>query len=65
MKKTKKDIEFYIDVVNQDLIDKKLYISQGNGLTSVRFRITNEPIFTGTISGCYYFLLGLSRFLNA
>jgi len=65
MKKTKKDVEFYMDVVNENLIDKKLYISQENGLTSVRFRMTNEPIFTGNISGCYYFLLGLSRFLNA
>lgn len=65
MKKTKKDVEFYVDVVNESLIDKKLYISQGNGLMSVRFRMNNEPIFIGTISGCYYFLLGLSRFLNA
>ena len=60
MRKQKSDVQFYVALVNQNF-GTSLWLSSGNGTNTIKSGIGNEPIFTGTITECYYFLLGLSR----
>ena len=60
MRKSKSDVQFYIELVNKNF-DINLCLTNENGTNTIRTSEGNEPVFTGTIKECYYFLVGLSR----
>lgn len=59
MRKQKSDVQFYVNLVNQNF-GTSLCLTNENGTNTIR-TTENDPVFTGTMNECYYFLLGLSR----
>lgn len=61
MRKTKSDIEHYINLVNS-MQPQQVKLCRANGTNYIN-NVSNDTIFQGTKTECYYFLLGLSRIL--
>lgn len=58
MRKQKPDVQLYVELVNQ-IFGTNLLLTTENGTNTIKSGIGNEPIFTGTITECYYFVLGM------
>ena len=59
MKTTLANVNYYLDLVNR-LQRKPVKLYRANGTNYIK-DLSNETIFSGTLSECYYFLLGVSR----
>ncbi len=60
MRKSESDVKFYINLVNE-IFGQCLWLSKSNGTNTIKAGVGNEPVFTGTMNECYYFLLGMSK----
>ena len=63
MKTTIENIQFYLDLLNS-VGTVKLYLRRENGTNYIAKKHGNEPIFNGTLTDCYYFLVGCSKLVN-
>ena len=54
------NLEFYLALVNR-MQPTELWLNRSNGTNYLCKKKGNESIFNGTITECYYFLLGISR----
>jgi len=64
MKATIENVQFYIDLLNaQGNIQIELY--RANETNYIVSKIGRETIFNGSLSECYYFLVGAQKLVNS
>ena len=63
MKTTIENVQYYIDLLNaQGSMEIELHRS--NGTNYIVSKIGRETIFNGSLSECYYFLVGAQKLVN-
>ena len=63
MKTTIENVQFYLDLLNKQGT-VKLYLRRGNGTNYIAKKQGNESIYNGTLTDCYYFLVGAQKLVN-
>lgn len=62
MKATIKDVNYYIDLVNEQLQSQQIELYRANG-TNYIHDTQHRTVFQGTMTEVYFFLVGVEKIL--